>query len=202
MLALNIKAVSATFLAIGPAMLSTFQPNLRECWGTMPGDARRPTTPHMAAGMRNEPPTSVPVQSGNMSVANAAAEPPDEPPAFSAGLNGLPVAPQTMLRVLAPAPISGVLVLVATMAPAAFKRATMVLSILGTWCVKAVLPKVVSKPAVSVKSLTPMGKPCSAPRLSPRITAASAALAASRARSKSVAHSALTPGLTVCICSM
>ena len=56
--------------------------------------------------------------------ASAAAEPPDEPPALSAGLNGLPVAPHTGLRLLAPAPMSGVLVLAVTMAPAARRRAT------------------------------------------------------------------------------
>ena len=87
-----------------------------------------PTTPHSAAGMRNEPPVSEPVQIGNRSAANAAAEPPEEPPAFRLGLKGLPVAPQTGLRVLAPAPMSGVLVLAVTMAPAARRRAIRLLS--------------------------------------------------------------------------
>ena len=66
-----------------------------------------PTTPHLAAGMRSEPPMSEPVQSASMSQASATAEPPEEPPALSWGLKGLPVAPQTALRVLAPAPNSG-----------------------------------------------------------------------------------------------
>ena len=86
---------------------------------TMPGEGRKPTTPQCAAGMRSEPPVSEPVQTGSMSVASATAEPPDEPPALSSGLNGLPVAPHTGLRVLAPAPNSGTLVLPTTMAPAA-----------------------------------------------------------------------------------
>ena len=73
--------------------------------------------PQIAAGIRKEPPVSEPVQIGSMSQASAAAEPPDEPPAFSVGLNGLPVAPQTGLRELAPAPNSGTLVLAVTMAP-------------------------------------------------------------------------------------
>ena len=63
-----------------------------------------------------------------MSVASAAAEPPDEPPAFSIGLKGLPVAPQTGLRLFEPAPNSGTLVLPTTMAPAARTRPTMTLS--------------------------------------------------------------------------
>ena len=45
--------------------------------------------------MRSEPPVSEPVQTGSMSVASATAEPPDEPPGLSIGLNGLPVAPHT-----------------------------------------------------------------------------------------------------------
>lgn len=83
--------------------------------------------------MRSEPPVSEPVQTGSRSHASAAAEPPDEPPALSRGSNGLPVAPQTALRVLAPAPSSGTLVLPATMAPAARSRATSTLSCVGTW---------------------------------------------------------------------
>jgi hypothetical protein len=86
----------------------------------------------MAAGMRSEPPVSEPVQTGSMSVASATAEPPDEPPGLSMGLNGLPVAPHTGLRLLAPAPNSGTLVLPTTTAPAARTRPTMTLSQVGT----------------------------------------------------------------------
>ena len=82
--------------------------------------------------MRSEPPVSEPVHTGSMSHASATAEPPDEPPALSVGSNGLPVAPHTRLRVLAPAPNSGTLVLPTTMAPAARTRATMALSRSGT----------------------------------------------------------------------
>ena len=82
--------------------------------------------------MRSDPPVSEPVHTGSISVARATAEPPDEPPALSAGSNGLPVAPHTILRVLAPAPNSGMLVLPTTIAPAARTRATMVLSCSGT----------------------------------------------------------------------
>ena len=75
---------------------------------------------------------SEPVQTGSMSVASAAAEPPDEPPGLSMGLNGLPVAPHTGLRLFEPAPNSGTLVLPTTTAPASRTRATMTLSWLGT----------------------------------------------------------------------
>ena len=75
---------------------------------------------------------SDPVHTGSMSVASATAEPPDEPPALSIGLNGLPVAPHTKLREFAPAPNSGTFVLPTTIAPAARTRATIALSRSGT----------------------------------------------------------------------
>ena len=56
------------------------------------------------------------------------APPPSRPTSrrrSASGLNGLPVAPQTGLRVLAPAPNSGTLVLPTTIAPASRTRATM-----------------------------------------------------------------------------
>ena len=43
--------------------------------------------------MRIEPPPSVPSASGSMPSATAAALPPDDPPLFLAGLNGLRVGP-------------------------------------------------------------------------------------------------------------
>ncbi|MNY25791.1 hypothetical protein D3C86_1595970 [compost metagenome] len=145
--------------------------------------------------MRSEPPVSEPVQTGRKSAASAAAEPPDDPPALRFGLNGLPVAPHTTLRELAPAPISGTLVLAVTMAPAARSRATSTLSCAGTLPRYSGEPKVVSRPAVASRSFTPSGRPCSRPSGSPRITARSASRACSRARSKSVAVIALIFGL-------
>ena len=59
-----------------------------------------------------------------MPVARATAAPPLEPPQVSARFQGLRVAPKTALKVFAPAPNSGVLVLPTMMAPAAFRRAT------------------------------------------------------------------------------
>ena len=67
--------------------------------------------PQNAAGMRIEQPKSVPCASGTMPVATATAEPPDEPAGLSAGFQGLRVAPNTSLTVLAPVANSGVLVL-------------------------------------------------------------------------------------------
>lgn len=51
---------------------------------------------HHPAGLRSEPPRSVPVARKQAPVASAAAEPPLEPPAESAGAQGLRVTPKTL----------------------------------------------------------------------------------------------------------
>ena len=59
-----------------------------------------------------------------MPVASATADPPEEPPQVSAVSHGLRVAPNTSLKVLAPAPNSGVFDLPRTIPPAASIRST------------------------------------------------------------------------------
>ena len=49
--------------------------------GTRPRVVLSPTSPHTDAGMRIEPPPSVPCATGRMPAATAAAAPPDDPPA-------------------------------------------------------------------------------------------------------------------------
>ena len=75
---------------------------------------------------------SEPVHSGRRLAASAAAEPPDEPPAMRLASKGLPVAPQTGLRLFPPAPISGTFVLARIIAPAARRRPTISVSSSGT----------------------------------------------------------------------
>ena len=67
-----------------------------------------------------------------MPQASATAEPPDEPAQVRSWSNGLRVGPNTSLRVLAPAPNSGVLVLASTIAPAWRSTATTRSSAAGT----------------------------------------------------------------------
>jgi hypothetical protein len=67
-----------------------------------------------------------------MPLATAAAAPPEEPPGVRERSYGFKVWPKTLLKVLLPAPNSGVLVLPSVMAPAAFRRSTMSASSLGT----------------------------------------------------------------------
>jgi hypothetical protein len=90
----------------------------------------------MLAGVRREPPRSEPLASATMPVARAAAEPPEEPPALSAGFQGLRVSPNTGLKVLAPAPNSGVLVMPTTMPPLASMVCTMMSDTCGTLSAK------------------------------------------------------------------
>src|SRR5688572_32381353 len=105
------KAASSTLRAIGPST----ERSLKRCspgpLATRPGLGRKPTTEQKLAGVRKLPPRSEPLASATMPVASAAAEPPDEPAALSAGFHGLRVSPNTSLKVLAPAPNSGVLVI-------------------------------------------------------------------------------------------
>ena len=75
---------------------------------TRPGDGLSPTTPQKLAGLRSEPPMSDPCASHAMPVASATAAPPDEPAADRLVFHGLRVRPKTSLKVLAPAPNSGV----------------------------------------------------------------------------------------------
>ena len=89
----SISARSGTVRAIGPATGRPDQPNTRFSPGTSPGVGRKPTMPLKAAGLRKEPPVSLPLAIGTMPVASATAEPPDDPAADLVGSNGLPVAP-------------------------------------------------------------------------------------------------------------
>ena len=77
--------------------------------GTRPGLGRRPTTEQKLAGILRLPPRSLPVASQTCPDARATAEPPDEPPQVIRVSHGFRVLPKTSLKVLAPAPNSGVL---------------------------------------------------------------------------------------------
>ena len=92
--------------------------------GTVPGVGRRPRTPLQAAGLRSEPPRSLPSASATMRQASATPAPPLEPPAERAASQALRVTPKTGLNVCEPAPHSGVFVLPSEIAPASRMRAT------------------------------------------------------------------------------
>ena len=129
-IALRKSATSATERAIGPDTESGDQDP--DSLGTRPGDGRKPTTLQKAAGLRSEPPVSLPSAIGTMPQASATAAPPLLPPQVFPRSYGLRVGPNTALNVCDPAPNSGVLVLPTVMAPAARMRVTMSASAVGT----------------------------------------------------------------------
>src|SRR5262245_8425080 len=88
----------------------------------------RPKRPQQDAGIRIEPPPSVPWAIGTMPAATAAAEPPLEPPALCLGFHGFRVGPNRRGSVELARPISGVLVLPKMTRPARFRRAVISLS--------------------------------------------------------------------------
>ena len=67
-----------------------------------------PTMPQKLAGLRREPPISEPCASHAVPDASAAAAPPEEPAGVRPVFQGLRVMPKTGLKVLPPAPNSGV----------------------------------------------------------------------------------------------
>src|SRR5215207_2219249 len=102
------KAVSSTVRPMGP-----FTPRSRSILApgllaTRPGLGRRPTTPQKLAGLRKLPARSDPCATQAVPVARATAAPPNDPAADNAVFHGLRVAPNTSLKVLPPAPNSGV----------------------------------------------------------------------------------------------
>ncbi len=161
------SATSETVRPIGPADESTVHGVTVGHDGTRPGDGRMPTTLQNDAGLRNEPPVSLPSAIGTMHVASATAAPPLDPPQVFDGSYGLRVAPNTRLNVCDPAPNSGVFVLPIVIAPAARMRSTTSESSVGTWSANNGEPIVVRMPAVSSRSLWATGKPMERADLGP-----------------------------------
>ncbi len=87
--------------------------------------------PHMWAGMRIDPPVSLPRLASPWPLATAAAEPPDEPPGIWPIRHGLWQVPKNGLSVLTPQAHSCMLALPTSTAPACAKRAVVVASCLG-----------------------------------------------------------------------
>src|SRR5213593_1969175 len=117
---------------MGPSTWSVSHAQSDGYVGTSPAEGLSPTTPQNEAGMRSDPPRSVPSASAIIPVASAAAPPPVEPPALLVGSQGLRVRPKTSLKVLPPAANSGQFVLPMITAPASRKRRTTSASSLGT----------------------------------------------------------------------
>ena len=122
-----------------------------------------PVTPQNAAGMRIEPPVSVPSAPSASLAATAAPEPPEEPPGTCVSFHGLCVAPKCTLLVVPPRASSCVFALPMITAPASRSRRTAVASSVGTRSKCALVPPAVTTPAVSKRSFTAIGMPSIGP---------------------------------------
>src|SRR5579863_8486325 len=106
-IALSARARSAMERPRQPEVESVDHPKELAGSGTRPIDGRKPATLQKAAGLRSEPPLSVPVATGTSPHARATAAPPEEPPQVFVRSQGLWVAPKTVLKVCEPEPNSG-----------------------------------------------------------------------------------------------
>src|SRR5690606_34295699 len=115
-----------------------------------------------------EPPPSVPIDQAPRPSRTAAADPPLDPPAVSAGSHGLPVAPHAGESVTPFQPNSGVVVLPSSTAPASRSRATAGASSgHGPAAPISELPRRVGHPAVRKMSLIEVGMPSAGPSGAP-----------------------------------
>ena len=143
-----------------------------------------PITPQKDAGIRIDPPVSVPRARGTTPAATAAPDPPLDPPVIRARSQGLAVGPQAEMRLVAPAASSCWLVLPTRMAPASRMRTTTAASRVASLPSHAREHPVVSLPETSKSSLAANGTPPSGPGSSPAATRASTCLASSAAAPK------------------
>ncbi len=84
----------------------------------------RPTRPQQAAGMRVDPPPSLPCASGTIPEATAAALPPEEPPGVRSRSHGLRVGPNSLASLTGRIPYSGSVVVPTITKPASRRRRT------------------------------------------------------------------------------
>ena len=110
--------------AIGPTESSVKLSGKAPSVGTRCRLGLKPTRPHSAAGMRTEPPVSVPMAISHMPSATATAAPADEPPGTRARSRGLPGVPKCGLAPMPEKANSVMLVLATITAPAARNRRT------------------------------------------------------------------------------
>ena len=94
-MAANMRAAIVTFCASGPTESSVCESGATRDRPMRPMDVFSPTQPHRAAGMRTEPPVSVPSAPGTRWPPTATPEPDDEPPGMrcvlrSHGFLGVP----------------------------------------------------------------------------------------------------------------
>ena len=127
------------------------------------------------------PPVSLPIEKPTRPAAVAAPGPGARPRAPSSSSHGFIVCPPNQMSLSASAPR---LSLATSTAPASCSRFTTAASAVGTRLRNGSAPYVVGMPAVSSRSLTPHGMPCSGPRYLPAAISASACFACASAESR------------------
>ena len=178
------SAASATVRVSGP------------WWAMVPsGDAGKagtrarvgfsPKQPVKAAGMRMEPPPSVPRCKAPMPSTVDATAPAEDPPVVMRVSHGLRVKPVSGLSLVAFQPYSGIAVLPSTTAPCSFRRATAGASKVCASEPVSFEPKRDGMPATAMLSLTPSGTPSVSPLGTPALHRCSDNLAAASAPSGS-----------------
>ena len=176
-------AQSATLRASGPTESSVVLKGNAPSVGMRWRLGLKPVIPQSAAGMRTEPPVSLPIAISHMPSAAATAAPADDPPGTRARSRGLPGVPKCGLAPIAPKANSVMLVLATTTAPPARSRRTTGASAFagGASSARIFEPARVGSPATSNRSLMLTMVPSSGPRETPCTARASAASAAARA---------------------
>src|SRR6185503_17422642 len=139
-------AASRTVRASGPDVPSPSDPETYGAGETRPRDGLMPTRPQHDAGMRIEPPPSLPCAIGSSPPATAAAAPPLDPPGVRAESHGLTQAPFSSDSVCAIVPSSGVFVLPRMTKPASLMLRTTAASTCATLCAYALHEYVVGSP--------------------------------------------------------
>ena len=170
-------AVSRTVRVSTPSTTSRCWPTSGAC-ETRPRCGLRPTRPQHAAGIRSDPPPSLPCASGTIAAATAAADPPDEPPGVRPGSHGLRVGPKRRGSVTGRIPHSGMLVVPTTTKPAARSRRVTLWSRGATLSPVRAAPRVRRSPWTARLFLIAIGTPANG-RSSPDAIAPAAARAPS-----------------------
>ncbi len=98
----SMSARSAADRAIGPGTSSDHDSGSTPWRLSRPKVGLRPLTPHAEAGIRTEPPVSLPSAAGTSRAASAAPEPPLEPPGMWAVFQGLHTGPKCETSFVAP----------------------------------------------------------------------------------------------------
>ena len=188
---MSASAASATVRVSGPTWASVPSGAAGKA-GTRARVGLMPKQPVKAAGMRIEPPPSVPRCRAPMPSTVAATAPAEEPPVVMRVSQGLRVMPVSGLSLVAFQPYSGMAVLPSMTAPVlAQAGGGGRVGLPGLGGVRRE-PKRAGMPATRMLSLTPIGTPSSRPLGAPACQRASEARAAASAPSASRWHQALT----------